>query len=750
MKQNKINILGIGIVASAMGLASCSDQFLEDKKNYDNVTPDVYNYYEGANLRLADAYSFVLPSSNSAANYRYPCTGLNDDQSMSTEEYSGFSVFVDPQNEMKSETGSTTTLPDYFMGDKTNIQASVYGYIRNINDVIIGISESSLAETYKEQFLGQAYFLRAWRYYQLVKWYGGVPIVTTLQDPVEGSYTPRSTTKETIEFILEDLEKSAELLKPYTANGGWSSSSDWGRVTTGTALALKARVLLLWASPIFNRANDQERWTNAYSEIVKDLPTIQACGYGLYEDAANNVNGSAFAKMFMQVQSPENVFVTIKSSNDPEGNGYYNPWEETIRPRNTNGKGSLVPSEMIISEFPMKDGKRPANLSTYTKLEGSSYTYEKEYPFMNRDPRFYRTFVFPGMRWAYNGDPQEADSNNPSYDKGTNYAFWGYVWYTSDSDASNIDNTSYYGADNLLENGRNSVLVRKRSDDLDVNDPLYVYQPSANNQQCFRLSGAPYIELRYAEVLLNYAEAACMSGHMSEAVEQIKKVRQRVGYTGDCGLDASLSSNQQACMSAILYERQIEFAYEGKRFDDLRRWLLFDGGANMSSINGAPASWTLTGFGGNTCTWLGITPLNGQRREKIQYRANIAGTGKTINDDPLVNAGVERCAAVDFRKDLYNITITNEGTEDEATEDNGQLATLKNWYKANLIYKVSKGDGRLSVNGTNTDLYMNFRPQYYLLGFTTGAMSANAQLEQTIGWNNVNTNSNGTFDPLAE
>jgi hypothetical protein len=67
-----------------------------------------------------------------------------------------------------------------------------------------------------------------------------------------------------------------------------------------------------------------------------------------------------------------------------------------------------------------------------------------------------------------------------------------------------------------------------------------------------------------------------------------------------------------------------------------------------------------------------------------------------------------------------------------------------------LIYKVSKGDGRLSVNGTNTDLYMNFRPQYYLLGFTQGVMSANAQLEQTIGWNNGNTNSNGTFDPLAE
>lgn len=79
---------------------------------------------------------------------------------------------------------------------------------------------------------------------------------------------------------------------------------------------------------------------------------------------------------------------------------------------------------------------------------------------------------------------------------------------------------------------------------------------------------------------------------MGEAVENLKQIRQRAGYTGDCGLQSNLATDQAACMSAVLYERQIELAYEGKRFDDLRRWMLFDGGTGK--VEGAPASWTLT------------------------------------------------------------------------------------------------------------------------------------------------------------
>ena len=84
----------------------------------------------------------------------------------------------------------------------------------------------------------------------------------------------------------------------------------------------------------------------------------------------------------------------------------------------------------------------------------------------------------------------------------------------------------------------------------------------------FKFSGSPYLEIRYAEVLLNYAEAACGAGEIGVAVEQLKKIRARVGYTSanNFGLQTNLSGDQAACFAAILYERQIELAYEGKTF----------------------------------------------------------------------------------------------------------------------------------------------------------------------------------------
>ena len=190
-------------------------------------------------------------------------------------------------------------------GLRQNIQESIYGRIRNCQRCYSsGISGSTLCEKEKDEFLGQAYFFRAWCYYNLMKWYGGVPIVTTVLDPVAESFTPRSSAEETKNFILSDLEKAAVLL-------GGGPAEEYGRVTTGTALALKGRVLLLWASPLFNRANDPDRWTEAYAEMSQDLPLINACGYGLYQ-TGNNVNGSDFAMQFCtSARNPEAVFVTL-------------------------------------------------------------------------------------------------------------------------------------------------------------------------------------------------------------------------------------------------------------------------------------------------------------------------------------------------------------------------------------------------------------------------------------------------------
>jgi hypothetical protein len=641
---------------------------------------------------------------------------------------------VNPEIELSSM-GSTNSVPDFFMANSGNIQEAVYGHIRDCNDLIRGVSESGLAQEQKDEVLGQAYFLRSWIYYNLFKWYGGVPLVDEVQNPTEDAITPRSSAKATYEFILNDLKRSADMLRAQTANGGWNGSN-WGRITSGTALALKGRLMLLWASPLFNRSNDQSRWTNAYNEMKADLSTINACGYGLYQ-TGSNVNGSDFAKQFLQsTKNPEAVFVTLYNKtiiltgiDDAAKN---NPWERYIRPDNTGGNG-LGAGLMLVQMFPMADGKLPAGLNTYTKLETSSYAYESEYPFMNRDPRFYRTFAFPGFRWAYNGNAAEHDAHNPS--DGRNYVLWNYVWYTDLNDQGNPESGNSYAADNLL-GSKQGIYVRKRSDDLDVNSsPLYEYNSMGWKSGAGPFySAAPLIELRYAEVLLNLAEAACGANDMSYAVEQLQKIRARAGYTAEnnYGLQSNLSGDQAACMSAILYERQIELAYEGKRFDDMRRWMLYDGGTQVPT--GAPSTWTLTGWGGNTCSWLGFKPFNGQRRESIEFRvADKYGVGTTQWDgDPLLKAGTERPAGVNF----------------SVGDMNEQLEALKAWYQDNLVVKERKGDGR---DSQHNDLYINFRPKYYLLGFSSGVQNQNKSLPQTIGWEDYNNGgANGTFDPLAE
>ena len=734
MKTRIINLFGIGLV-SALALTSCSDEFLEDKKSYDKVSGDLYNTYEGCELRIDDIYSWCLPTTNSKANWRYPSSGQKDDMSQSTEEYPGFSLFVDPETEITTMQGNA---PDYFYGSFGNIQANTYGHIRLINDAIQGISASNgITDAEKDKLLGQAYFFRAWRYYCLVKMYGGVPIVTDLLDPSSSEGSVRNTTKECIEFICSDLDKAAKMRAASTMNGSGFTGNDYGRVTTGTALALKGRVLLLWASPLFNRKNDQTRWTNAYTQMKEELDSINQCGYGLFT-SGNNVNGSTFAMMFNQVgRNPEAVFFTLYNNKEGDDIGQNSDWERYIRPSNLTGSGGLIPSAMLIDMFPMADGKRPASADTYTKLDPSSYNYEKEYPFMNRDPRFYRTFVFPGFRWAYSGSDDillGEEPNTPVYNSGRDFELWNYGWYADETKINDEESGYEYGADNLLGNGK-GVYVRKRSDDYDINNnPLYTWAKT-DNGSCFARSAQPYIELRYAEVLLNLAEVACGAGDMAYAVSLLQQIRARAGYTAEnnYGLQADLASDQAKCMSAIIYERQIELAYEGKRFDDMRRWMLFDGGA--VKVDGAPNSWTLEGWGGNTCTWLGFKPLNGQRRENIEFRVadsfGVGGTTAADGDDPLKKAGVERCPAVDLRQDLAP-----------------QLETLKTWYKANLVRKDWKGD---SWSSNKVKLYIKFLPKYYLMGIPRGAQSNMKSAAQTIGWDDYNNGgAPGTFDPLAE
>lgn len=725
------NIISVAFL-TAMALTSCSDEFLKEKQNYDSTTSEAYNYWSGASARVSAIYRTCLPDAAASATARFNCTGLADEQSKSTEEYSGFSVFVNPQNPLTYQTGDNA-VPDYFQGTKGNPLESVYGRIRDINDVIQGVTGSTLTQEEKNQLLGQAYFLRAWCYYNLVKWYGGVPIVTEVLEPVAETEVPRSSAKDCFDFICDDLTTAETLLAPFTANGQWMAGDNYGRVTNGAAVALRGRVRLLYASPMFNRANDRARWQAAYDDIKTSIDILTAAGYGLANESNPGVNASGWASLFAQVPTTEGIFVTLYNTL-VEGTPDYrknNTWEQGIRPSNALGGGGKVPSAMLVDMFPMKDGKVPGGCNTYTKLERSESNYNPQLPFIDRDPRFYRTFAFPGVRWAFDGDPRNDNNDNPY--AGSGYQLWNYVWYTSETMRDDItaNSDATYGADNLLNNAK-GIYVRKRSDDLDVNaSARYMYTQASG----FTRNASPYMEIRFAEVLLNYAEAACAIGDVSTAVQQLQRIRARVGYTAENNYGLQTNMSEDACMAAILYERQIELAYEGKRFDDLRRWMLFDGGAELPE--GAPSTWRLTGWGGNTCTYLGFTPLNGQRRENLEFRAKVDNGqgegigGTTMASDPLTVAGVTRPAALDLRNDL-----------------SAQVEELAAFYNSYLTRKTKKGD---SYDSSQAPLYIKFLPRYYLLGFNQGIQSNATTLLQTIGWGDyMNGGGPGTFDPLAE
>lgn len=726
MKKMNKSVFALSCLAIVFLWTGCSDEFLIEKTDYSKLTPEIYNDYTGAKMRVEDIYLRLLPNANDGLTYRSPSGGKSDIFSQSTEEFSGLSGFVDPDVVITS----SSNLSDWFHVNKAT-SSGPWGEIRNCNDVIEGISGGTLPDDQKQELIGQVYFFRAWQYYLLAKTYGGVPIIDHVQiadvSEAENLAVPRSTSKDCFDFICKELEQAAEMLP-----SSWGSV-DFGRITKGAALALAGRVRLLYASPLFNRSDNKERWQAAYDANQKAIEALQAGGFGLAYQEAPGINAAGWSKMFSDFNSKEAVFATLynKEHDDNASHEVYrnNRREQSLRPSNASGATSnngMSANALMVDLFPMADGKKPAEVGTYN--------YDPLKFFQNRDPRFYRTFAFPGVYWRFEGNPLTWNPPVPSNAvyNGSEYVLWNYSWY-ADNTKQATDDLGGHGADMLGQNYR-GVYVRKRSNDFDMTTPaptcLYRWPASSseNRQGAFGEGAMPHIEIRYAEVLLNLAEAACGLDRPAEAIQILKDIRARAGYStdiagADYGLDvAALTGDRGKLFGAILYERQIELAYEGKRFDDMRRWLLWDGGADFGQIEGAPATWTLSGFGGNTCTYLGVTPFNGQRRDNIELHAKATAT-EADGSDPIKN---NRPAPLDLKNDLT-----------------GQFDALATFYDTYLTRKVRRGDEIGKV--------VTFLPKYYFIGLTSGAQTNNITLEQTIGWADVvHGNINGTFDPLAE
>lgn len=652
-------------------LVGCKTDFLEEKRDLTGMNEQVFENESTATAYIDYVYGLFLPGNNSSNSFLWELAVNGDGFSKTTDELAGQTDFnrewtniAFHQNHALAYFGSRMS---------SSIGNNTWSRIRQINLFLDEVDQHGLPKEVRDKLKGQMYFWRAWQYFDLVRLYGGVPLVLTAQNPVaaDGSELeiPRSSSTETIEQILADLDQAITLLP-----GKWDNAN-WGRITSGAAAAVKGRVLLTWASPLFNRNDDQARWQAAYDANMEAKTLLEENDFGLYEQG-NLENGEAWGNMwFQEVGNPEAVMIYGFNNSTAERTRKNNHWEHATRSKEIEGNGAISPTKQLVDAFPMKDGKFPGE---------SSYTYDDQKFYKNRDPRFYKTFVYNGARWPYRED--------------SDFIQWTYRWYDTKADMTGNPNqtTERRGAN------ASGIYLSKATN------------PAASNDDLFRVSGTDVMEIRFAEVVLNLAEAAIGINQLGEASTLIQSIRERAGVEnldGSYGLGNVTSRDQY--FKAVLNERRIEFAYEGKRFWDMRRWMLFD--ANSE-----------------TAIRLGLQDqaLNGTRRTGYFIIAKNENNERYKGDtDPFFVSGGS-APVIDREPETYPNGIETFEEYVDFLYDN--------------YFEIVEKDDLDPTNPANW--VFRWYNEYYFFGLNQTIMNSSPYLEQTQGWNGLN--GAGTFDPL--
>lgn len=418
----------------------------------------------------------------------------------------------------------------YMYGQLTENSVNYWPYdeIRDMNVLINNIDGGTLKDADKKMLKGQALFFRAWRYFELVKRYGGVPLILEPQKLTDDLLVKRSSTTETMNQIIADLDSAIAYLPAVTAGSGAND----GHVHKGTAMAVKGRVLLFYASPQFDpNQSAGGRWQPAYEASKAAKEFLASKGFGLF---------SSFSDLWFNEMNKEVLFVR-RYEYIPTNSASWHNWSASTRPLDVSqgATGGNRPTLEIVNAFPMKDGRAIDD-------PGSAYTYDPMYYWKNRDPRFNKTFAINGSVWELGMAGRQPGR---------------IQWTFVGSEQNSPTPTGFY--------------LRKAVDE------------NQSAIQAFN-SGTDWVEMRYAEVLLNLAEAANETGKTTEAYTELKAIRARAGIEpGADNLYGLKSGMTQAEMrEAIRLERQLELAFEAKRFWDLRRWRLFETELNGTKRTG--------------------------------------------------------------------------------------------------------------------------------------------------------------------
>lgn len=388
-----------------------------------------------------------------------------------------------------------------------------YRAIRNANRFILNVDRSPLTDSEKAYAKAEARFLRALYYHELLRWFGPLVITEDIMDPFAFETTKREDMETTIRYIVSEFDAVSQ---PGVLPESWADS-DYGRATRGAALAYKARTLLYGASPLYRSMGSTVTWQEA-ADAAKELMDLHL--YSLYYDADLS---KSYRRLFNTRVNGETIMQYLRGDN----NDLYNcfPSDDNW---NINKEGGTAPSQFFIDSYDMIDGTEPVSgyaADGITPVINPASGYNDATPFINRDPRFYQTILYDGATWPLVNKVANKmlDISQPMR------------WISG-----------YF-------------LVKYLDERID-------HMNGGNTSMNFQM-------MRYAEVLLNYAEAineaADNANNRSLAIAQLNVIRHRAGITGT--LDAA-NFTQATLRERIRKERRIELCFEEHRFFDVRRW----------------------------------------------------------------------------------------------------------------------------------------------------------------------------------
>lgn len=439
-------------------------------------------------------------------------------------------------------------------------------FLKNIDQVPMEKLSATNALT-KRYYKAEARFIRALLYFELVKRYGGVPLVGdttfTLNDNLQ---LPRNNFDACINYIVSECDAVKDSLITETA----MTDTYWGHVQRGAAVALKLRTLLYAASPLYNGGGIE---TDATKKALTGYPAYDASRWQKVVNAAEEFNALGYYSLISSTTAPATAFAsifTVKRNTEiilAKQSGNNSTLEVNQSPigyvsSGTTSLGLTSPTQNFVDAFTDTNG---------VVIGTTGSVYSATTPYAKRDPRLSVTVFYNGLKWLGGRLVQ-------TYEGGLD----------KPNTTSVQTRTGYY--------------LRKFLADFSSST---AYSNQSHNFPIFR----------YAEVILSYAEALNEVGRVEDAVTQIKRIRQRAGIVAGSntryGIKAGIT--QAEMRTLIQNERRIELAFEEHRFWDVRRWKIADQALN-TTLNGVKITNT-----NNTLTYQVVPAATAVFQNKLYH-----------------------------------------------------------------------------------------------------------------------------------